>query len=341
MRAASVCRSSAPDNLLSAWRSLLWRLSERSHHRRGSSSNRGPDTSHNRNKWKPVSIACISDTHGSWHAVPDADILIHAGDLTTRGDLPAMRKSIEWLDSLPHPHKVIIAGNHDSCLDQNSQYYNRAIAHTIRRKFTYLQNTSTVITTSSGRSIRIYGSPFTPATRSLSIPRLSCAFRYKRKRDVWRGIVPQDTDILVTHGPPHGFLDNLRGCKHLTRELYRVSPRLHVFGHYHDGNGMLALDSWSVEKVVRRVLEMDPAPEHKVLSTLKSLFQVMYSFLRMVRGSRAGNSMLLVNAAVGPGSIVPSTSELLQLHLAERQEADVSAKGGDKPLYGSAILVTI
>jgi Icc-related predicted phosphoesterase len=51
------------------------------------------------------------------------------------------------------------------------------------------------------------------------------------------------TDVLVTHGPPFGVLDQSRpttdhlGCEELAEVVEKVAPRLHVFGHIHGGQG--------------------------------------------------------------------------------------------------------
>ena len=62
-----------------------------------------------------------------------------------------------------------------------------------------------------------------------------------------RDPIPENTDILVTHGPPQGFHDEVDeaysgpqnvGCPHLRRAIERIRPRLHVFGHIHEGHGV-------------------------------------------------------------------------------------------------------
>lgn len=49
-------------------------------------------------------------------------------------------------------------------------------------------------------------------------------------------------DIMLTHGPPHGILDQTMsgaqvGCEHLRRAVERCRPRLHCFGHIHEAWG--------------------------------------------------------------------------------------------------------
>ena len=66
-----------------------------------------------------IHVLCISDSHNVRPQLPDGDILLHAGDLTQSGSLEELRSQIEWLDSQPHRFKVVIAGNHDLCLDRS------------------------------------------------------------------------------------------------------------------------------------------------------------------------------------------------------------------------------
>ena len=71
---------------------------------------------------QPIRVVCISDTHTlEWIDVPDGDLLIHAGDLTNDGSVRDIQRAIDWLKTLPHRHKVVIAGNHDSYFDIRSR----------------------------------------------------------------------------------------------------------------------------------------------------------------------------------------------------------------------------
>ncbi|KAI0204248.1 Metallo-dependent phosphatase [Astrocystis sublimbata] len=177
-----------------------------------------------------VSVVCVSDTHNSQCAIPDGDILIHAGDLTHSGSLQEIQAAIEWLREQPHPIKIAIAGNHDVLLDpgkENDDERNRIDWGDIM----YLQDSSATITCPNGRRLNVYGNPRSRRNGNW-------AFQYPRGENVWANSVPDNTDILITHGPPRAHLDlTTIGCDNLLRELWRVHPTLHVFGHVHEGYG--------------------------------------------------------------------------------------------------------
>lgn len=186
-----------------------------------------------------ITIVCISDTHGTLPAVPDGDILLHAGDLTNTGSFNELQSQLTWISSLPHKHKIVIGGNHDSLLDPAyiAQFPERihegvgtSRADLNWGNIEYLCN-STVELSINGRTITIYGSPWTPQCGSF-------AFQYPPIRQVWTDKIPHGTDIVLTHGPPMGHLDlEGKGCPQLLDEIKRVQPRLVVFGHIHAARG--------------------------------------------------------------------------------------------------------
>lgn len=178
-----------------------------------------------------LTIVCVSDTHG-FHdrtVVPDGDVLVHAGDLTRRGELDDVARFDAWLAGLPHRHKVVICGNHDWCFQRRPVESRGRLRHAI-----YLQDESVVI-----EGLRFYGSPWQPWF-------LDWAFNLPRGPEIaakW-AMIPDDTDVLVTHGPPFGLLDEARrggnvGCADLLARVQQVRPRLHVFGHIHEAAGVV------------------------------------------------------------------------------------------------------
>lgn len=192
-----------------------------------------------------ISLVCISDTHCTQPDLPDGDVLLHAGDLTNQGTFAEIQAQLNWISSLPHRYKVVIAGNHDSLLDP--EYVKRrpdkiyegegtARADLDWGSIVYLNNTSIQLRFpgADGRSdrlLKIFGSPWTEQFGTW-------AFQYPPIRDVWSHTVPDDTDVLLVHGPPKGHLDlEGKGCPKLLREIRRVRPRLVVFGHIHAGHG--------------------------------------------------------------------------------------------------------
>src|SRR6266545_2807137 len=175
-------------------------------------------------------IVCVSDTHGR-HAdtvVPAGDVFVHAGDLTRHGLLEEVAEFDAWLASLPHRHKVVVCGNHDWCFQRAPDEARRRLRHAV-----YLQDEAVAI-----EGLRFYGSPWQPWF-------LDWAFNLARGPDLaakW-ALIPDDTDVLVTHGPPVGILDLTKrgdrtGCVDLLERVRIVRPKLHVFGHIHEAAGV-------------------------------------------------------------------------------------------------------
>ncbi|CAK4710698.1 hypothetical protein LEN26_019728 [Aphanomyces euteiches] len=195
-----------------------------------------------------VRFVCISDTHCKHKLldVPDADVLIHAGDFTNIGTHSQIYRFASWLDSLPHKHKIVIAGNHDASLDaawynkdgrkRHKEYQDPTISKQMLTSVcTYLENEAVEI-----EGIRIFGSPCSPV-----IPNHVMAFNLMPGRHSishWQSL-PDHIDVLITHTPPLGILDkNHRSCacgdEDLLSEITtRIRPRVHVFGHIHECYG--------------------------------------------------------------------------------------------------------
>lgn len=85
-----------------------------------------------------------------------------------------------------------------------------------------------------GRELSFYGAPQIPQCGGSDF-----AFQYQRNNDAWSGTIPLGTDILITHAPPKSHLDlpASLGCEFLLKEVWRVRPKVHVFGHVHAGYG--------------------------------------------------------------------------------------------------------
>lgn len=197
---------------------------------------RGP-ASHTRSRASRIRIICISDTHTHEpKSIPDGDVLIHAGDLTNTGTALEIQRQVDWLSSLPHPYKIAIAGNHDGYLDPRSRRASDQYQVIRWGDIQYLQHSSTkiVFPTKGYRRLSFYGAPQIPRCGGEEF-----AFQYRQHEDAWSGTIPAETDVLITHTPPRFHLDLPAGlgCGHLLKEVWRIRPKVHVFGHVHAGYG--------------------------------------------------------------------------------------------------------
>jgi Icc-related predicted phosphoesterase len=187
-------------------------------------------------------IVCISDTHNCNEKidVPEGDILIHSGDATITGTVEEIKRFNRWFSSLPHKHKIFVAGNHDWLFERNNE-----LARTLLdTKIVYLEDSDCEI-----EGLKIYGSPWQPRF-------YDWAFNLMRGAEIaekWK-FIPNDIDILVTHGPPNGVLDEVprkwgienTGCEELRKRIDEIAwygrLKLHIFGHIHCGYGQAEID---------------------------------------------------------------------------------------------------
>jgi Icc-related predicted phosphoesterase len=174
------------------------------------------------------SVCVIADTHRRHREldIPECDILIHCGDFCSfhKDDEETLEDADQWFAELPAQKILCIGGNHDFPIQ--SREFRFAHAEVLEDRLVEVDG------------LKIYGTPWCP---DLS------GFAYYASDDEliekWK-LIPDQVDILITHTPPYGILDqptggNIHlGCKHLLRELGRIRPRLHVFGHIHASHGV-------------------------------------------------------------------------------------------------------
>ena len=182
-----------------------------------------------------MKLVLISDTHEMHEQVtiPPCDVLIHAGDLTGRGSPARTQMALEWLDKQPAKHVICIAGNHDFFFQNYHQAARDLVCNT---RIHYLENQGISID-----GLNFWGSPYTPEF-------MQWAFMYDRAMVGQWDNIPNDTDVLITHGPPMGILDQSAphlnserlGCYDLWKAVQRILPKIHVFGHIHGGYGTSA-----------------------------------------------------------------------------------------------------
>jgi predicted phosphodiesterase len=177
-------------------------------------------------------VVAVGDLHGTLPEIPPCDLLLLAGDLCPAENhqpwFQADWLNIEfraWLRNVPTRKIVGVAGNHDLTFQNTPHLVPRDLP------WTYLQDEALI-----WEGMKIYGSPWQPWF-------FDWAFNAGPDElfEIWRRI-PDDTDILLLHGPPRGFGDRndrgeSTGCPHLLARIREVQPKLAVFGHIHEGRG--------------------------------------------------------------------------------------------------------
>jgi len=180
-------------------------------------------------------LVIVSDTHNkmSFINLPKGDVLIHCGDFTVTGTVSEITQFNRELlrQANKFNHIIIIAGNHDLLFERQPQLARSLLDSRVN----YLQDSFCVID-----GIKFYGSPYQPRF-------FDWAFNLMRGAELaekWN-LIPDETDVLITHGPPFGILDEVprqyfienTGCEELRKRVETIKPKLHIFGHIHCGYG--------------------------------------------------------------------------------------------------------
>lgn len=220
-------------------------------------------------------IVHISDTHGKHEnlTIPECDVLVFTGDMGTRTNELELVSFLSWIEKQPADVKIVIAGNHDICMDKNwvkkqknegsvegilaQQHYQNAKVLMESYKVKYLEDKDYVY-----NGIKFYGSPYSP-----SFHRERWVFNADRGEEikkVWSKI-PSDVNILLTHTPPYKILDYVDGrykrhpdedqnvgCEDLMSIIKTrlTKLKLHCFGHIHETTGILIKDVSQTRRVI-------------------------------------------------------------------------------------------
>jgi len=180
-----------------------------------------------------MKITFISDTHNKHEdlILDTGDILVHCGDLTHRGSRKDVLKFAKFIAKQKFKHKIVIAGNHDFCFEDDRK--EEAQAYFTDHGIIYLNDSGAEID-----GIKFWGSPIQPEYHDW-------AFNKKRGEEIKKhwDYIPEDTDILITHGPPYGILDRCHngesvGCEELLKRVREIAPQIHAFGHIHEDYGV-------------------------------------------------------------------------------------------------------
>lgn len=180
-----------------------------------------------------MKLTFISDTHSLHHsmALDSGDVLIHCGDFTGRGNLDEVENFAEFMEWQRFQHKVVIAGNHDWCFEDHRRMDAEKIL--TDAGIIYLNDSGVEID-----GVKFWGSPIQPEFMAWAFNR----FRGAEIRQHW-DVIPNDTDVLITHGPAFGMLDWCThgarvGCEDLLHAIQRIQPKVHACGHIYESYGV-------------------------------------------------------------------------------------------------------
>jgi Icc-related predicted phosphoesterase len=192
-------------------------------------------------------ITFISDTHTKERnlRLPGGDVLIHGGDIMNSGwNYHDIHDFLKWFQKQNYDELIFIAGNHDRKFETDPLDVKSILEQ--YPLVTYLEDDWVIVGDGDPhdpnvKTAKIYGSPWQPEfyNWAFNLPRNGWELEQK-----WKDI-PEDTDILITHGPPQGHLDasgppwnqpNL-GCELLRVRVDDLKPKIHVFGHIHGSAG--------------------------------------------------------------------------------------------------------
>lgn len=178
---------------------------------------------------RPLRLVLMSDTHSceAAHPMPAGDAILHAGDLTDTGRAKEIAAVDAFFAAQPIRQRIVVAGNHDFLFEKDP-----ASARALMPSVTYLEDSGATL-----GDLEIWGSPWQPWF-------YDWAFNLERGAPLaekWAAI-PDEVDILITHGPPYGIgdrcFDGRRvGCRALRARVAALKPKLHVFGHIHEDRG--------------------------------------------------------------------------------------------------------
>ena len=183
----------------------------------------------------------ISDTH-SYHDLLDIpsniDVVIHSGDCSnykdSKNNEPEVRDFIEWYSKIDIPFKIFVPGNHDTSIERGIV----KMSDFTSKDIMFLNSTDVIY-----KDIKFWGTPCTPSFGT------GWAFNKQRTKmhDLWQ-LVPEDTNVLISHGPPKGILDlsynqdnelEFCGCNAMKTHVQNKQYDAVLFGHIHNNQDII------------------------------------------------------------------------------------------------------
>lgn len=179
-----------------------------------------------------MKIITISDTHTQhgFLELPKGDMIICAGDISYRGYRSEIENFLYWYNKLDYQYKILIAGNHDFYFENEDDDVDKLLSK--YPTVTYLKDSGINID-----GVNIWGTPWQPWFHNwaFNVPRGGL-------KPYW-DLIPNNTDILITHTPPYKILDKIEegdpvGCEELLERLNSLSVKYNIFGHIHEAYGI-------------------------------------------------------------------------------------------------------
>ncbi len=195
-------------------------------------------------------IDCTSDLHGEYPKLAGGDLLIVGGDLTAKDTFSEYISWAKWVKKQGYEKVVWIAGNHEGCVEKKKydpvpEYITDESGNS-STWIDYLCDSGT-----SFKGLKIWGSPWTLTFAGMSPKCKSFTVDTDKELAKKWAMIPTGTDILITHCPPWGLMDTVEdfftghmkntGSKSLLEAVERIKPKIHVWGHIHEGYGQLLL----------------------------------------------------------------------------------------------------
>lgn len=227
-------------------------------------------------------ILTLSDTHSKHNQIPikylenkdnEIKMIIHAGDMSSRGYLNEIEPFLKWYNDLNFKYKILIPGNHDFYFEDKP----KEVVDELLLKYPniiYLQDSGVEI-----EGVKLWGSGVTPWFHNWAFNRVGADIQPH-----W-GLIPLDTDILIVHGGPKGvgYLNLTMegedvGCPYLFDKLSELKNlSLFVQGHIHEGNGVFQFADGATfvnASVLNRRYEMQNRPYIVTLDENKKVILV-------------------------------------------------------------------
>jgi len=180
-------------------------------------------------------IDCISDLHGKLPELEGGDLLIIAGDIQGSKGIMDLESFFNWVQAQSYRKKVAIAGNHDTILQADGF----AVNNFAQCGVDYLFDSSTEF-----EGLKIFGSPWSLWFHGVN-PHCKAFMTSENELIRKYQLIPEDTNILVTHTPAYGSLDQLDegklvGSLALKDRIMQLRQLdLHVCGHIHEARGRI------------------------------------------------------------------------------------------------------